>query len=191
MLTEHYIKMDNKRSRYKQSYVYTVVNIMQNPRIAYEKDKKPITLFLVQHISCIQIISQDVRKHLRWKVLQKSYMFAEVLSTPLVMVLVLCYLSIVQWKIRAADEQMQPPEVFHKKAVLKNFAKFTGKHLYPILFFNKIAGLRTTNLLKKRPWHRCFIMSFLKFSRTTFFQKTSGFLFDGKIVQLLDCNQRE
>ena len=138
MLTEHYIKMDNKRSRYKQSYVYTVVNIMQNPRIAYEKDKKPITLFLVQHISCIQIMSQDVRKHLRWKVLQKSYMFTEVLSTPLVMVLVLYYLSIVQWKIRAADEQTQPPEVFHKKAVLKNFTKFTGNTCTRVSFLIKL-----------------------------------------------------
>ena len=135
MLTENYIKMDNKRSRYKQSYIYTVVNITQNPQTAYEKDKKPITLFLVQHISCIQTFSQDARKHLRWKVLQKSYMFAEILSTPLVMVLVLYYLSIVQWKIRATDEQTQPPEVFHKKAVLKNFTKFTGKHLYQSLFF--------------------------------------------------------
>ena len=135
MLTENYVKMDNKRSRYKQSYIYTVVNITQNPQTAYEKDKKPITLFLVQHISCIQTFSQDARKHLRWKVLQKSYMFAEILSTPLVMVLVLYYLSIVQWKIRATDEQTQPPEVFHKKAVLKNFTKFTGKHLYQSLFF--------------------------------------------------------
>ena len=135
MLTENYIKMDNKRSRYKQSYIYTVVNITQNPQTVYEKDKKPITLFLVQHISCIQTFSQDARKHLRWKVLQKSYMFAEILSTPLVMVLVLYYLSIVQWKIRATDEQTQPPEVFHKKAVLKNFTKFTGKHLYQSLFF--------------------------------------------------------
>ena len=29
------------------------------------------------------------------------------------------------------------PEVFCKKGVLRNFAKFTGKHLYPRLFFNK------------------------------------------------------
>ena len=29
-----------------------------------------------------------------------------------------------------------------KKGVLKNFAKFTGKHLRQSLFFNKVAGLR-------------------------------------------------
>ena len=34
------------------------------------------------------------------------------------------------------------PEVFYKKVVLKNFAKFTGKHLRWSLLFNKLAGLR-------------------------------------------------
>ena len=34
------------------------------------------------------------------------------------------------------------PEVFCKKDVLRNFAKFTGKHLCLSVFFNKIAGLR-------------------------------------------------
>ena len=32
--------------------------------------------------------------------------------------------------------QKQPPEVFYKKGVLKNFAKFTGKHLYQSPFIN-------------------------------------------------------
>ena len=34
------------------------------------------------------------------------------------------------------------PEVFCEKGVLRNFAKFTGKHLCQCLFFNKVAGLR-------------------------------------------------
>ena len=33
------------------------------------------------------------------------------------------------------------PKVFHEKGVLKNVVKPTGKHLCPILFFNKVAGL--------------------------------------------------
>ena len=33
------------------------------------------------------------------------------------------------------------PEVFCKKGVLRNFTKFTGKHLCQSLFFNKVAGL--------------------------------------------------
>ena len=36
----------------------------------------------------------------------------------------------------------QPPEVFYKKGALKNFTKFTGKHLCQSLVFNKVAGLR-------------------------------------------------
>ena len=34
--------------------------------------------------------------------------------------------------------QKQPPEVFYKKGALKNFAKFTGKHLCQSLFLNKV-----------------------------------------------------
>ena len=45
------------------------------------------------------------------------------------------------------------PEVFCKKSVLRNFAKFTGKHLCQSLIFNKIAGLRPATLSKKRLWH--------------------------------------
>ena len=34
-------------------------------------------------------------------------------------------------------------------SVLKNFTKFTGKHLYQSFFFNEAAGLRPTTLLKR------------------------------------------
>ena len=39
--------------------------------------------------------------------------------------------------------QKQPPEVFHKKAVLKNFATFTGKHLCWSLFLIKLEAFRS------------------------------------------------
>ena len=58
------------------------------------------------------------------------------------------------------------PEVFCKKGVLRNFAKFTGKHLCQSLFSNKVADLRPTTLLKKRLWRRCFPVNFVKFLRT-------------------------
>ena len=41
------------------------------------------------------------------------------------------------------------PEVFCKKGVLRNFTKFTGKHLCQSLFFNKVADLRSSTLLKR------------------------------------------
>ena len=60
-------------------------------------------------------------------------------------------------------------EVFCKKGVLRNFAKYTGKHLCQGLFFNKVAGLRAATLLKKRFWHMCFPVNFVKSLRTPFF----------------------
>ena len=60
--------------------------------------------------------------------------------------------------------QKQPPEMLYGKRVLRNFPKFTGKHLCQSLFFNKVAGLR----------HRCSTVNFAKFLRTPFFQNTSG-----------------
>ena len=59
------------------------------------------------------------------------------------------------------------PEVYCKKDVLGNFAKFTGKHLYQRLF-NKVAALWSETLLKKRLWHRCFPLNFVKFLKHLF-----------------------
>ena len=50
--------------------------------------------------------------------------------------------------------QKQPPEVFFRKDVLKNFAYFTGKQLRWSLF-NKVAGPQACNFIKKRLQHRC------------------------------------
>ena len=47
--------------------------------------------------------------------------------------------------------QKQPPEVFFKRAVLKIFALFTGKHLCWCLFLIKFHALRPAALLKKTP----------------------------------------
>ena len=76
-----------------------------------------------------------------------------------------------------------------KKGVLRNFTKFTGKHLCQSPFYNKVAGLRPLAkrkkllfakvnacdnffgpaslkpaiLLKKRLWHSCFPVNFANF----------------------------
>ena len=68
--------------------------------------------------------------------------------------------------------QKQSLEVFCKKGVLKNFAKSTGKRLCQSLFFNKVPGLRSATLLKRRLWHRCFPANFAKFLRTSLVQNT-------------------
>ena len=81
-----------------------------------------------------------------------------------------------------------------RRGVLRNFSKFTGKHLYQRPFFNKLAGLAwPATLLKKRLWHRCFPVNFAKFLRTAFLQNTSRRLLlkETKIylVSLMVCLQ--
>ena len=46
--------------------------------------------------------------------------------------------------------------------------------------FYTVACLRTATLLKKRLWHRCFSVNFVKFQRTPFLQKSSGRLLMNK-----------
>ena len=55
-----------------------------------------------------------------------------------------------------------------RKGVLRNFAKFTGKQLCQVFFYNKVAGPEPATLLKKRLWHRRFPMTFAKFLTTSF-----------------------
>ena len=55
-----------------------------------------------------------------------------------------------------------------QKGALRNFTKFTGKHLCQSLF-----GVRPATLLKKRLKHRCFPVNFMKFLRTPVLQNTS------------------
>ena len=83
--------------------------------------------------------------------------------------------------------------MFCKKGVLKNFAKFTGKHLCQSLFFNKDAGwdltqtsrshqvtrsvyIRVFKTLKKRLCNRCFLVNFTKFLKGRY---TEIFFFQG------------
>ena len=51
------------------------------------------------------------------------------------------------FKLVTYQMQKQPPKVFCKKGVLRNFAKFTGKHLCQSLFFSKVAGLSIERFL--------------------------------------------
>ena len=73
-------------------------------------------------------------------------------------------------KTRATGRSSRP-DVFCKNGILRNFTKFTGKHLCQGLFFDKVAGLRPATLLKKRLWHRSFAVNFVKFLRTPFLIK--------------------
>ena len=80
-------------------------------------------------------------------------------------------------KLRSTSWQKQPPVVFYKEGVLKNFAKFTGKDLCQSLF-NKVTGLRPdtmyATLLKKILWSRSLALNFAKFSRKSFLENITG-----------------
>ena len=62
--------------------------------------------------------------------------------------------------------------MFCEKDVLRNFTKFTGKHLCQDLFFNKVAGLRPVTLLKKETLTQVFSCEFCEISKSTFSHRT-------------------
>ena len=71
-----------------------------------------------------------------------------------------------------------------RKGILRNFAKFTGKHLYQSLF-QEGCGPEACNFIKKRVWHRSFPVNCAKFLRTPFLQNNSG-----RLLQLLQQSWR-
>ena len=93
-------------------------------------------------------------------------------------------MPVVKWckKINSFKELlswMNEPHLENQspRGVLKNFAKFTGKHLCQSLSSNKLASLRPATLLKKRHWLRCFPVYFAKFLRTPFLTEYLRWLF--------------
>ena len=58
--------------------------------------------------------------------------------------------------------------MFCEKGVLRNFAKFAGKHLCQSLFFNKVAG----NIIKKETLAQVFSCEFCEISKNTFCYRT-------------------
>ena len=67
-----------------------------------------------------------------------------------------------------SHKESSRPEVFCKKGVLRNFTKFTGKHLCKSLFFNEVADLRPATLLKKALAQE-ISREFFEISKNTFF----------------------
>ena len=53
--------------------------------------------------------------------------------------------------------------------LLKNFRKFTGKHLWRNPFLNKVPAWRPATLLKQKLRHLCFLSLLQKIFKNTFF----------------------
>ena len=135
-------------------------------------------LFLLKLINSLIFFLWVGENSMREFLLRHFWMINEVISSPFAdtQTLITFYINDPSWAFikRAFDVQEHFMNITEavaqscsvKKDVLRNFAKFTGKHLYQSLFFDKIAG---RPLSKKRLWHRCFLVSFAKFLRTPFF----------------------
>ena len=67
---------------------------------------------------------------------------------------------VTTFKFFLATNRSSRLEVFYKKSVL------ILQNWLPESLFNKVSGLMSATLLKKRLWHRCFPVNFPKFLRT-------------------------
>ena len=81
----------------------------------------------------------------------------------------LCYLQFEFQVCRSSRLQ-----IFFRTGALKNFPMFTVKYLCWMFLFNKVAGLKACNFIKKRLQHKCFSVKFAKSLRASFLQNTSG-----------------
>ena len=70
--------------------------------------------------------------------------------------------------------QKQPPEVFCKKAVLRNFAIFTGKQLCWSPFLIKLHSSNPSTLLKKSPT-KVFSCEYCKIPKINYLEKHGCF----------------
>ena len=97
------------------------------------------------------------------------------------------YFYTVNQSLFDTNKQKQSSRGVLLKGVLRNLTKFTGKQLYQRLFFNKVADLRPATLLKKRLWHRCFPVNFVKFLRTPLFTEHLWWLLLNKSKLILEA----
>ena len=100
--------------------------------------------------------------HLLKKSLMENFIFVQYLSN---------YLSkYFRERISFIFHKKQSSRGVLRKDVLKNFAKFSGKHLCQSLLFNKVAGLRLQ--IKKETLAQVLSCKFWYIFKDTFFYRT-------------------
>ena len=72
-----------------------------------------------------------------------------------------------------------------EQAILKNFAIFTGKHLWWTLFFNRVAGLKTCSCIKRASNKGVFLCILKKFFKKLFSRKAANNCFCSSCFLLL------
>ena len=75
-----------------------------------------------------------------------------------------------------------------KKGLLRNCAKFTGKHLCLRLFFNKAVGLSTCNFIEKETLIQVLSCEFCEISKNTFFTEHLWATASGNLKQTLSLD---
>ena len=76
-----------------------------------------------------------------------------------------------EYAVLCGNNRSSRPELFCKKGILRNFAKFRGKHFYQRLFVNKVGGL-ACNFIKRESLAQVFSCEFCESSKSTFFYRT-------------------
>ena len=99
-----------------------------------------------------------------------------------------CYFTKPSWRLLLNAFLLNSFKISHRrcslrKGILRNFAKFTGKHLCQGLLSNKVAG---GGLVFSLRIHSCFPVNFPKFLRTHFLQNT----FRRLLLPIVNCSTR-
>ena len=84
------------------------------------------------------------------------------------------------------NKKKHPPEVFYKKVVLKNFAKFTGNHLCQSLCLNKVA----CNFIKEETLAPVISCELCKIFKNTFFIEHLWWLLQNKIRRFMTIQRK-
>ena len=106
-----------------------------------------------QIVVCANVFNQKLLQKLRLRITSQNWVTSQ------------SWITSQSQKLRLRITRSSRLEMFCREDVLRNFAKFTGKHLYRSIFSNK---------LKKTLWNRCFPENFAKSLRTLYLQDTSS-----------------
>ena len=79
-----------------------------------------------------------------------------------------CFYSSEYWTLFLTQHRRSHSLMFYKINIIKDFTKLTENSCTGV-FFNKVAGWKSSNLLKKRFRYRCFLVNFVKILRARFF----------------------
>ena len=124
-----------------------------------------------------QLIQQKITMSSYNKTFKQVLSFLSNLTSTLFILRIALSSHLLEIRSKFLSQQKQSSEVFCKNGVLRNFAKFTRKHLCERLIFNIKLQAEAWNFFKKETLPQVFPVNFAKFLRTPFSQNPSGCCF--------------